>query len=141
MISSEDYSDKDDLYQYELYEKIKHANDETQIDICKSIIDEVQSECVHFVCEENIVLEENIFCAIERFLVELSEPKKISKAQYKILSRYFESVKITKDIENRIIILMNNAFDRKLKKFLGIWIGIDEVLNGICYELAKQMKF
>ena len=131
----------DDSDKYKLYEKIKYGDNDVQIDICKTIINNTESDYLNLICEENIVSSENIFCAIEEFLKELPDQKKISRAQYDILSRYFESIEITGDIESRILFLINNTFDRKLKKFLGIWIGIDEVLNGICYQLAKQMKF
>jgi len=138
--------DKDDLYN-----KIKFGDDNIQINICRSILDHAMHDCVFFVCEENIMSDNNIFCAIESFVEEKLDFANITDDQYDIMSRYFESINITEDIKNRICDLIDSINFIKidnlhnsnnltiLKKFLELWIGIDEVLDNICNDIIKNM--
>jgi hypothetical protein len=94
------------------------------IDVILYIIENEKINYVNMIVEPDLnnIFEENIMKSIEIFL---QKNKNISNKQYDILGLYFESIDCGKFSE-RISILIMSTKNEKLKKFLGIWIGIDE---------------
>ena len=82
-------------------------------------------------------VECNIMRSIELFL---QKTKNISEIQYNIMNLYFESIDSLKFAE-RISMLILATQDTKLKKFLNIWIGIDEEADKMLDKLIDSIRY
>ena len=112
-----------------------------------------ESICLHILTNEcmdyvNMVVEYDITNGLEKYIIQSIETfllnnNDITENQYKIMGYYFESIDCNKFI-NRITKLIMNTKDKKLKDFLGIWIGIDKELDKhnayIINELIRMEK-
>jgi len=89
--------------------------------------------------EKNDIMEEKIKNTIYTFVLN---NKNFNNEHNEILGIYLESINIDKDYENKIKYLITKVNDKKIKKTLEIFIGIDLELNAICdkYFLHKLKK-
>jgi len=111
------------------------------VNVILCILEEEKTNYLNMIVENNIdnEIEENIIRSIELFLQNNND--NISEIQYDILGSYFESINCNK-FEERISMLIFNSNNNELKKFLDIWIGIDEeldkILNNFTFRYEKK---